>query len=415
MKGVIGHRMLAPVFLLLAGQINVSLAQTNPAVAEIHETITSAVANGTIAGAIVIASRDGKVLVSDAAGVANAQSMTPVKPDSVIWLASMSKPITAVAIMMLVEEGKFTVDEPVSKYIPEFAAPAMVRVLKSGEAPSAAPGPAGPPPPSAGPAPEYNLVPAGRAITIKDVLTHTSGLQTIGIGNTAVPTINPGDSLASWVPKLGVVPLDFQPGSRWAYSNAVGFDVLARIVEVASGQSFDVFLKKRIFDPLAMQSTGFRGQRADLADRMPPIAAPLAKDERLIGATFFSGAAGLYGSLDDYRKFAEMLANSGALHGKRILKRASVETMSSNQVGDLFHTYNDRTNVQGMAFGYAVAIVRDRKASGVDVPNGSFGWDGAGGTRFWVTPKEKRVESIFVPKPVVRSQVETLLDKVLGK
>jgi CubicO group peptidase (beta-lactamase class C family) len=379
---------------------------------EIAATLKQHVDANDISGAIVIASKNRRVAVSEALGVSDAQSKTPLKTDTVIWLASMSKPITAVAVLMLAEKGKLHIDDPVSKYIPEFAAPRMVRVRKDGE-----PLKAGPPTAPGAPAPanpEMTLVPAKRPITIKDLLTHTSGLQTIGIPNDAVPAINPGDTLATWVPKLATVPLDFQPGSKWAYSNAVGFDVLSRIVEVASGETFDHFVKTHIFSPLGITTIGFRGQLSAFSDRMPPMPAALSKDERIVGATYFSGAAGMYGSLEDYRRFAEMLAFEGKGPNGQVLKPASVMAMRSNESGDLFHNLNNRDDVAGVQFGYAVAIVKDSRAAQISIPDGSYGWDGAGGTRFWVSPGEKRVEVMFVPKPAVRSEVEGLLNDSLA-
>jgi CubicO group peptidase (beta-lactamase class C family) len=362
------------------------------------------VAAGELAGAIVIASTGSRTTVTASAGVSDEKSKTPLNADTVLWLASMSKPITAAAILILQSEGKLKLTDPVAKYLPEFRSPAKVRVPKDGSALKAGP------PMSAGtpasPMPPMDMVAATRPITIKDLLTHTSGLQSIGIPNEAVPQIMPGDTLASWVPKLASVPLDFQPGSKWAYSNAVGFDVLSRIVEVASGEGFDVFVKRRILAPLDISTVGFRGQLSAYADRMPPVPPALAKDERLVGTTFFSGAAGMYGSLKDYLKFAQMLANDGKGPHGRILEAAAVKAMRANQTEGLFHSFNGHDDVQGMAFGYSVAIVQDAAQAGVAIENGSYGWDGAGGTRFWVMPGSKRVEVMFVPKPEVRSEIE---------
>jgi CubicO group peptidase (beta-lactamase class C family) len=390
-----------------------ALAMSGPglafAPASIQSTLEKHVAAGDLPGAIVIASQRSKVLVSASSGVSDPQSKTPLNAHTVIWLASMSKPITAVSILMLAEQGKLRLEDPVSKYIPEFFVPAMVRVRKDGEPLKA--GPPSPPGTPSPPMPEMVLVPAKRAVTIRDLLTHTSGLQTIGVPNDAVPVIAPGDTLATWVPKLAAVPLDFQPGSKWGYSNAVGFDVLSRIVEVTSGESFDHFVKEHIFVPLGITTIGFRGHLTAFAERMPPIPAPFANDERIVGNTFYSGAAGMYGSLDDYRRFAEMLAYEGKGPHGRLLKASSVAAMRRNEAGNLFHSINNRDDVTGVSFGYAVAIVSDAAAAQISVPNDSFGWDGAGGTRFWVSPREKIVEVLFVPKPAVRSEIEAQLQK----
>ena len=160
-----------------------------------------------------------------------------------------------------------------------------------------------------------------------------------------------------------------------------------------------------------MHDTGFRGRRTDLGARLQPIAAPFAHDERLVGATFFSGAAGLYGTLEDYRHFAEMLAAGGVWHGKRLLRHESVAALGSNQVQALFHSFNGRNDVTGMGFGLGVAIVIDPVAAALSVPAGSFGWDGAGGTRFWVSPHEQRVTVLYVPDPKTRAEVESAVNR----
>jgi CubicO group peptidase (beta-lactamase class C family) len=400
-------------FPIAAIVLAAAMAASGPAASatSIQAMLDKHVAANDLPGAIVIASRQSHLRVSAAAGVSDPTSKTPLNAQTVIWLASMSKPITAVSILMLAEQGKLHLEDPVSKYIPEFSAPTMVRVRNDGEPLKA--GPPSPPGTPSPPMPDMHLIPASRSITIKDLLTHTSGLQTIGVPNDAVPAIAPGDTLATWVRKLAQVPLDFQPGSKWGYSNAVGFDVLSRIVEVTSGETFDHFVKAHIFTPLGISTIGFRGQLTAYAERMPPIPAPLSKDERIVGNTFFSGAAGMYGSLDDYRRFAEMLAYEGKGPYGRLLKASSIAAMRSNNAHDLFHSLNNRDDVNGVVFGYAVAVVVDPAAAQISVPKGSFGWDGAGGTRFWVSPREKTVEVLFVPKPAVRSEVEGLLQTTL--
>lgn len=381
----------APVVLAASSDAGVGV--------QLHTALQSAVSAGNIPGGSIVVSSHGKIIAQEAVGVGSAQSKTPLTGDSILWLASMTKPITATAVMMLVEAGKVKIDDPVSKYIPEFSKTSNVRVQQ----PAVLGGSGGT---------NYDLVPAAGPITVKELLTHTAGLQVMGIANPSIPPVNAGDTLATWVPHAVDISLEFQPGTRWGYSSAAGFDVLARIVEVASGQGFNQFLSTHIFEPLGMKSMGFRAQRSDLAERMPPIPSAFANDERLIGKTYFSGSAGLYGTLDDYRKFAEMLANGGSFNGKRLLKPASVSAMSSNQVEGMFHTYNNVNYVGGLGFGYGMAIVLDPEASDVHVPAASFGWDGAGGTRFWVSPRQNRVVVYFIPDAGVRNDVETILEKV---
>lgn len=377
-----------------------AFAQEKPVLPAVHAAMAQAVEAKTVPGMLVLLAQDGKVLHREALGVAGGTGGgVPLKEDTVIWLASMSKPIAAAAIMILVEEGKVRLDDPVSRYIPEFAKSTKVRVLKPGQTLP----PFGAPPST--PPPEYDIVDAARPLTVRDLLTHTGGLQTIGVANPAIPPLNAGATLASWVPTVAGAPLDFQPGTRWAYSNAVSFDVVSRIVEVGSGQAFDVFLKTRLLDPLGMRDTGF-GERMKATGRTVPLDPRFGADPRIVGSTYFSGAAGMWGTTDDYLKFAQMLANGGEFGGRRILKAESVREMTANHVGDLMPGVNGRPRSPGLGFGLGVMVVRDAKAAGLAVPDGSYGWDGAGGTRFWVTPGVKRALVMYAPNAAAQIAVE---------
>jgi CubicO group peptidase (beta-lactamase class C family) len=360
---------------------------------KIHDAVQRHMDAGDVPGAIALVSRDGRVVYWDAQGVSDDKTKMPLEKDTVFWVASMTKPIVATSVMMMVEAGKIRVEDPVYKYIPEFKAPAQVRVLKPGSpAPPTTPGP---PDPNA-PKPQYDLVPADRSITVKDLLTHTSGIQTIGVAKDELPVYHDGDTLASWVPKLGNVPLDFQPGSKWAYSNAAGFDVLARIVEVASGEPFNKFVQSRIFDPLGMKSASF-GPREDLASRTLSIDPNMLKNPCVNSKTLYCGSAGLWVSADDYWRFAEMLLNKGAApHGKRLLKASSVEAMSENQVDGLFAGVAG-IPATGMGFGYSMEVVTDQAAAKLALPTGTFGWNGIGSRQFWVVPADRMVIIMYVP------------------
>ena len=219
---------------------------------KIRDAVQAHIDKGDTPGAIVLVARNGRIAYWDAQGVVDAKTKMPLEKDTVFWVASMTKPVVTVSVLMMMETGKISLDDPVSKFIPEFGAAAKVKVLKPGS-----PQPQqGPPDPNA-PKPQYDIVPASRPITVKDLLTQTSGIQTIGVAKEELPVYHDGDTLASWVPKLGSVPLDFQPGTKWAYSNAAGFDVLARIVEVTSGQPFNQFVQQRIFEPLGIEGSSF--------------------------------------------------------------------------------------------------------------------------------------------------------------
>ena len=363
---------------------------------QVHDSIHNHITAGDIPGAVTLVARKGRVVYLEAQGIADPESKKPVQKDSIFWIASMTKPITTVALLMLMEEGKVRVSDPVSRYLPDFKNLNKVRVKKTG---TSAPGGSG--------AAAYDMVPANREITIRDLLTHTSGLLSIGADNDILPDTAPTDKLGDWVAKLPAVPLDFQPGTRWAYSNAAGFDVLARVVEVVSGEPFNQFLKERIFDPLGMKDTIFGAiSRPDLASRVAPLvqkspngfALQKANPRRdaLFGTTYVSGAAGLWTTAEDYFRFAEMLDNGGQLNGKRLLSPNTVELMTSNQVGDLFSTAGGSgLGYRGLGFGFSVAVVTDSIAADLRVPTGSYSWDGVGTTRFWVVPKDKLVMIIM--------------------
>ena len=225
----------------------------------IHDTVQRHIDAGLLSGAVTLVARQGKIAHLEAHGLMDLESKRAMQKDAVFRLASMSKPVTAVAVMMMVEDGKVRLNDPVSRFIPEFKS-AKVAVAKPGARGGGA-APAGPGGPGrGGPPPEVDLVSATREITIRDLLTHGSGLMSGGPGSATAGQAAaraPNDTLATYIPKLGAVALDFQPGTLWRYSGLAGFDVLSRVVEIASGQTFDRFLRERLFDPLGMKDTGF--------------------------------------------------------------------------------------------------------------------------------------------------------------
>ena len=280
---------------------------------------------GEIAGVVTLVARRGRIAHFEAYGYADIAKRTPMRTDHIFGLASSSKPITAVAIMMLVESGDVRLQDPVSKFIPEFGAPAQVAMPREGGGEGA-----------------YELVPATRPITIRDLLTHGSGLMSGGLGQRAAGAAaqrSPQDTLATYIPKLGTVPLDFQPGTLWRYSGLAGFDVLSRVVEVASGQSFDEFLRQHILEPLDMLHTAFIGE---------PSAAPLGPGFGRVDGQFvdytsrydrsLGGAAGgLQSTASDLQRFARALLGG-------VLLDAQSETEMQDFVpgqpqGDVGHEY----------------------------------------------------------------------------
>ena len=351
----------------------------------IRETIQRHMDARQIAGAVTLVARKGHIAHLEAQGMMDLDSKKPMAKDSIFRIYSMSKPIAGVAILMLMEEGKLRLNDPVSKFIPEFKG-MKVAVIQERPADSAPL--------------QFYTMPATREITIQDLLTHVSGLASGGAASAAELSKvarKPGETLADYIPRLGTTPLDFQPASRWRYSPGAGFDTLGRVVEVVSGKKFDEFLRQRIFDPLGMKDTFFHPSE----DRLPrvPTAYHRAGDgltkvenqNRMVSTTYFSGAGGLMASTEDYAQFGEMLLEGGQLNGKRLLSPKTVELMSSVFVPD---TLPGRA--PGRGFGLSVQVVTDPVTSGYRVSTGSFGWDGAFGTHFWVDPKEKIVGILMI-------------------
>ena len=257
---------------------------------------------------------------------------------------------------------------------------------------------------------EFYAIPADRELTIRDLLTHTNGLMTGGVGSKAgPPRPAEGDTLAAYIPRLAAVPLDFQPGTQWAYSGYAGPDTLSRIVELVSGQPYDEFLRTRIFQPLGMKDTFFYppdDRRPRLATLYRKVPNGLLRAENQDGfslKSYFSGGGGLMSTAEDYLQFAQMLLNGGELHGQRLLSPRTVDLMAANHVGDMFNGKLGRP-AHGMGYGLLVGIVEDCVAAGLRVSNGSFGWDGAYGTQTWIDPREKMVTILMIQTQVASVQ-----------
>src|SRR5262245_15656656 len=331
---------------------------------------------GEIAGVVTLVARRGRIVHFEAHGYSDIAKRTPMRTDAIFGLASSSKPITAVAIMMLVESGDILLSDPVSKYIPEFAAPPQVAVPKPG-----------------GPEGAFDLVAATRPITIRDLLTHGSGLLSGGAGQRAAGATTqrgPQDTLATYIPKLGTVPLDFQPGTLWRYSGLAGFDVLSRVVEVVSKQPFDEYLRERIFEPLDMRDTSFyyTGRQAE---RPASVHAP----RDLSNVMYFSGAGGLSASVEDYLQFTQMLLNRGELNGHRLLGPRTVEMMTANHTDDMVNGQFGRP-ARGMGFGLGMQVVLDPIAADLAVSKGAISWPGGSGVAHWIEPAEQLVSIYFI-------------------
>jgi CubicO group peptidase (beta-lactamase class C family) len=353
----------------------------------IHETMMQHIDAHDISGAVTLVARKGRIAHFEAHGLMDIDSKRPMQKDAIFRLASMSKPITGVAILMLMEEGKIRLTDPVSKFIPEFKNMKVAVVRESagggrGVAASAEP--------------QFYTIPANREITVRDLLSHVSGLVSGPISSAEAVKLGrkPTDTLADYIPRLGAVPLEFQPGSRWSYSPGAGFDTLGRIVEIISGQSFDQFLRQRIFDPLEMSSTTFypgSDRALRVASMYRKSGQGLEKQPNEPSKVYFSGAGGLSAPAEDYAQFGQMLSNGGVLNGKRLLSPKTVELMSSVHAPD---TLQGRP--LGRSFGLSVQVVNNAVVANFRVSDGSYGWDGAFGTHFWVDPKEKIVGIVMV-------------------
>jgi CubicO group peptidase (beta-lactamase class C family) len=365
----------------------------------IHEMVIRRIEAKELAGAVTIVARRGRIVQHEAMGVMDLDSKKPMTQETLFRLASSSKPVTAVAVLMLLEEGKLKLTDPVSLYIPEFK---DSRVFVESER---MPQPMTDRPPSAS---KSYTIPAGCEITIIDLLTHTSGLASGGPSKDEYDKLmkerKPTDTLADFIPRFGKLPLDFQPGTRWRYSGLAGFDTLGRIVEIVSGMPFDQFLRIRLFEPLGMNSTFFNVPESDqtrLATIYNHTEKGLEKPSRpmVIGSSaYFSGAGGLVATAGDYFRFAQMLCNGGQLNEKRILSPWTVDLMMSNNVGDLFLGQIGRP-ARGVGFGLGGEVLLNGVEARMRKPDGSYGWDGAYGTYWWVNRKEQIVAILFVQTP----------------
>jgi CubicO group peptidase (beta-lactamase class C family) len=352
---------------------------------------------GEMAGIVVLVARHGKIAHFSAIGYANTRTHQPMQLDSIFRLYSMSKPIAATALMTLYEEGKFQLDDPISKYIPSFKG---VRVLRTPDSPIT------------------DTVPAIREPTIHDLFRHTAGLEHgLGADNAvdkayvAAGITDPNVSLEEMASRLSKIPLRYQPGTKFNYS--LGQDVQARLVEILSGMKFDAFLGQRLFAPLGMKDTA-HWLTPDRAARL--VAIHWMKNGKITPMDDLSGypkstvvllqpsdiksyygphvrlggSYGLVGTAEDYWHFAQMMLNRGTLNGHRILGPSTVQFMSRDHSGSTL-IRNEHGEPSGIGWGLGFAVVKDAAAAGALVPDGSFFWAGAAGTYFWIDPKDDMV------------------------
>jgi CubicO group peptidase (beta-lactamase class C family) len=379
------------------------------------DLIRKEIAANKIPGGVLLIQQHGKLVCLESFGVRDPATKAPMTPDTIFQVYSMTKAITSVAAMMLVEEGKLSLDDPVSKYIPAFA-DAKVGVDDSDEA---------------GQRP-LRLVPLKRPITIRDLLRHTSGITYGFYGEGVVrklygnPKLFDGDfDNAEFADRIAKLPLADQPATRWDYGHSV--DVLGRVIEVVSGQSLFQFEKQRLFDPLGMPETNYF-----VADekKWPRIARPLPADlfdrplagikDPTLPRRFESGGAGLNTTIGDYSRFLQMLLNKGELDGKRYLKPETVALMTKDQIGPetgiLHDPFYFPSPNSGFGLGFAV---RTSSPAGTTWPLGEYRWDGAGGAFYFVDPVDDLFAIFMVHSPTqggrIQLALKTLMYEALGK
>ncbi len=348
------------------------------------QTLDDYVEQGRLAGGVALVARRGQVAYLHAFGQRDRESNAPMAPDTMFRIASQTKAIVSTAVMMLQEEGKLLIGDPVGNYLPEFRE-TTVAVPRNGGG--------------------YDVVPARRPITIRDLLTHTSGFgygtgvaadrwQQAGIQGWYFAHRN--EPIAETVKRMAALPADAQPGERWVYG--YNTDILGVIVERVSGQPLDRFLEERIFRPLGMNDTHFYVPESK-RNRLAAVYAA-AGNGTIVRATgtgpngqgdyvdgprkSFSGGAGLVSTATDYARFLQMLLNGGELDGVRILSRKSVELMTVDHLGDLEFR-------PGQGFGLGFSIVEDLGLRGTPGSVGEYGWGGAYHSTYWVDPAEELV------------------------
>ena len=356
---------------------------------------------GELPGAVFMAVRNGKIAVHQAVGFQDKSAKTPMSPDSIFRIASMTKPIVSTAIMMLAEQGKLLVSDPLSKHIPEFANPKVLVEKNSADGKS-----------------EFALESARREITIQDLLRHTSGLSYGQFDKSRVDAmymeanlLSREQTLAQQVSKLATMPLKHQPGTVWDYSLSV--DVLGRVVEVVTGKTLDVALNDMVLAPLKMNDTGFwvpssKLSRLAQAQINPKTGKPYFDRPVDSPPMLLNGGGGMVSTAADYARFCQMMLNMGELEGVRILSRKSIELMTSNHlppnvgftntVNYAWGNLGPRPEA-GMGFGLGFAVRLENGKSTLPGSTGEYWWSGSTGTNFVIDPKEKLVLILLTQQP----------------
>jgi len=363
-----------------------SVGMSSERLQRIDDYFQRAVDANQIAGAVSLVARHGKIVHLSAVGSRYREQNIPMTTDSIFYLASMTKPIVSTALMMLFEEGRFRLDDPISDWIPEYK-DHQVRVNDGARS---------------------SNVPEARPITIRHVLTHTSGLtlDPTGMGLTEEQerwVTNNGERFATLgerIARAAIIPAAFHPGDNWQYGAST--DYVAILVEKISGQSIDQFLRERIFQPLGMNDT-FCNIPRDRVNRVAAVYRPTENGESELQqapafrepTTYFAGVAGLNSTASDYIRFAQMINNGGELEGVRLLGRMTVDLMISNHTGDK----DVYIRGPGFGFGLGFGVLVDPTVSYDTASPGSYGWGGAYGTLYFADPVEDLIGLMFIQLP----------------
>jgi CubicO group peptidase (beta-lactamase class C family) len=370
--------------------------------ARVGDYIRDEIAAGKIPGAVLLIQQHGKPVYFESFGVRDVATKLPMTPDTIFRLYSMSKPITSVAAMMLVEDGKLKLDDPVSKYIPAFAK-TKVGVEKRGEDGA------------------LTLVeePLDRPITIIDLLRHTSGLPYAYTGAGLVRARHAEAALArrnltnaEFAEQIAKVPLVEQPGTRWDYGYST--DVLGRVIEVASGKSLFEFEKERLLGPLGMRTTMFTVNDPNMR---PWVAEPMPADRAISPVTnvrdpleprrMESGGGGMVGTIGDYARFAQMLLNGGTFDGRTYLKPQTIALMASDHIGPETKIKRDYAYYPGETSGFGLGFaVRTSVPPNTSWPLGEYRWDGVAGTFFFIDPRDDMFAICMIQTPSQRGRIQ---------
>ena len=421
------RRGVAAALLILAvaaARPNAAGAETPSAVpsvfsraklARVGDYIRNEIATGKIPGAIVLIQQHGRPVYLENFGVRGVESKRPMSADTIFRLYSMTKPITSVVAMMLVDDGKLALADPVSKYIPAFA-DVKVGVEKPDDSGK----------------PVLVLEPVTRPITIEDLLRHTSGLTYGFYGDSAVRKLYANSGLfegdfdnAAFAERIARLPLAEQPGTLWDYGHST--DVLGRVIEVVSGKTLFQFEKERLLDPLGMTETAFyvadARKRPRIAEPMPDdrFARPVAgiKDP-VLPRRWESGGAGMVGTIGDYARFAQMLLDGGTLDGRRYLKPETVALMASDHIGPETKIARDQFYFPGAESGFGLGFaVRTAVPANTFWPLGEYRWDGAAGTFFFIDPRDDMLAICMMQSPSqggrIQLELKTLIYQALER